>query len=88
MSWKIKVDRRVKKDLKTIPNPVIKRIRLKMESMAENPAKYKHFALKGDRLKGFFRLRVGNWRVFYSLNTNIQEITIWSVIHRKDAYRK
>jgi len=88
VSWKIRVDRRVKKDLKTVPKPVIQRIRLKMESIAENPVQCEHFALKGDKLKGFFRLRVGNWRVFYTLDNDNQEITIWSVIHRKDAYKK
>ena len=86
MSWKIIVDRRVKKELKSVPKQIQERIRLRMGSLAENPYKLKHFALKSERLKGFFRLRVGDWRVFYTLDPNGHEITIWSVKHRKDVY--
>jgi len=35
-----------------------------------------------------YRLRVGDYRVIYQINKSKKEITILSVKHRKDAYRK
>jgi len=88
MNWEILIDRRAIKDLKQIPGNVKKRIKHKIDLVAKNPLEFKHYALQGIRLKGFFRLRVGEYRVFYSLNFDDQEIVIWAVKHRKDAYKK
>lgn len=34
-----------------------------------------------------WRLRVGDYRILYSVDTKKKEITILSVAHRKEAYR-
>ncbi|MCF7809462.1 type II toxin-antitoxin system RelE/ParE family toxin [bacterium] len=54
--------------------------------MSEDPYLFKHIALKSNRLKGYFRLRIGDWRIFYTLDSDNQEIIVWSVRHRGDAY--
>ena len=43
--------------------------------------------LKGD-LKGFFRYRVGNYRVIYAIDFQEKEILVLFINHRKDIYRK
>jgi len=35
-----------------------------------------------------YRLRVGGYRVLYTLDTQIEEITINAIVQRKDAYKK
>lgn len=34
-----------------------------------------------------YRLRAGNYRIIYKIDTKSQTITILDVAHRKDAYR-
>lgn len=36
--------------------------------------------------KGFYRIRSGDYRIVFSINQN--DITIVSILHRKDAYKK
>ena len=43
-------------------------------------------SLHGD-LKGRLKVRVGNYRIVYSVNRNNLVINILRVAHRKDAYR-
>ncbi len=88
MSWKFLIDRRAIKDLHYIPGNVKQRIKLKIDFIANNPVEFKHYALQGERLKGFFRLRIGDYRVFYSLDFDKQEMTVWAVKHRKEAYKE
>ena len=87
MSWKVRIDRRAIKELKIVPKPILQRFRLKTDVLAASPEQFKHFALKGEKLKGFFRLRIGNWRVFCTLDNENKEVVIWSIKHRSDAYK-
>ncbi len=43
--------------------------------------------LKGT-LKGFYRYRVGNYRVIYAIDFKEREILVLFINHRKDIYRK
>ncbi|MBI2831379.1 MAG: type II toxin-antitoxin system RelE/ParE family toxin [Chloroflexi bacterium] len=42
--------------------------------------------LKGE-LNSVFRYRIGNYRVFYTINSEKKLIFILDIAHRKDAYR-
>ncbi|MDJ0737498.1 MAG: type II toxin-antitoxin system RelE/ParE family toxin [Nostocaceae cyanobacterium] len=42
-------------------------------------------ALSAD-LSGLFKLRVGDYRVIYSFDTEVQLITIHQIGHRRDIY--
>ncbi|WP_245911981.1 type II toxin-antitoxin system RelE family toxin [Brunnivagina elsteri] len=37
-------------------------------------------------MSGFFKLRVGDYRVIYTFNTEIQLMTIHKIGHRRDIY--
>lgn len=43
--------------------------------------------LKGT-LKGFYRYRVGNYRVIYAIDFKEKKILVLFINHRKDIYRK
>lgn len=34
-----------------------------------------------------WRIRVGDYRILYTVDSKVNELTILSVMHRKDAYR-
>ena len=62
------------------------RILSKIKWLAENCAHAKHEPLSGD-LAGFFKRRVGDYRVVYMVDTNSHTIEICVIGHRKDIYK-
>ena len=73
-------------DLKTIDRQYIPRILDAIESLAENPFPFQSKKMKGS--ESSYRLRVGDYRVIYQVDTENKVITIYHVRHRKDAYKR
>lgn len=78
--------RRTQKDLDRLDKPVLERIRKAMQMLRQNPRppaarKLRHPAI------GEYRLRVGDWRVFYDVDEEVKAIVILRVMHRREAYR-
>lgn len=63
-----------------------KRIVKKIEILADNPFPSGSKLLKG--FSGFYRIRVGDYRVIYSVQRNVITITIAAIGHRGDIYKK
>ena len=72
--------------LRGMPNNVARTIVGKIDGLAANPfAPNKNLiALKA---VGGFRLRVGDWRVLYTLDTGARTMTIAAIVPRGGAYR-
>jgi mRNA interferase RelE/StbE len=72
-------------DLKRIDKQYISGIIAEIKRLIENPfpANYKKL-VDSERS---YRIRVGNYRVIYQVNTKEQIITIYHVRHRKEAYK-
>ena len=87
MGWKIVIDRKAIRESKSIPKIVRDSLKDKITQVADNPIGYKHTALKGKGFKGMFKLRIGDYRVIYSLDYDQEEMTVWTVKHRKDVYK-
>lgn len=71
----------IKKLDKTIAVPILE----KLERLASNVDEVKHLALTGN-LSGLYKLRVGDYRVLYSLNREERIITVENLGHRKEVY--
>jgi len=79
-------NRRVQKDLNRLDRPVRERILKAVQVLKQNPRpstarKLRHPAI------GEYRLRVGNWRVFYDIDEEAKAIVVLRVMHRREAYR-
>ena len=86
MSYKILIDKKVIKDLKKIDKTwQIKIINKIQTTLTTNP--YTGKKLVGD-LSKYYRLRVGDYRVIYSIDEDIVTVEVVKVSHRKDAYNK
>ena len=84
MSYKILIDDKVIKDMKKIDKIWQKRIIAKIKTiLVENPCSGKK--LVGD-LSHFWRLRVGDYRVIYTIKEEIVTVEVIKVRHRKDVY--
>ena len=81
MTIDIKWDERALNELNKLENQISLRIFKKIEELREGFQSKDVKRLKG---KEEFRLRVGDYRIIFSLVGNL--ITIWKIGHRKNIY--
>jgi mRNA interferase RelE/StbE len=61
------------------------RILRKIEKLAINPRPQDYKELKGD--SGFFRVRVGDYRVIYEIFDEVLIVSVIEIDHRSQVYR-
>ena len=86
MSYKLRYHPSVKeKDLAKINETIKKRIRIAIENrLMVDPVKYGEPLRR--TLKGYRRLRVGDYRIVYKIEQ--EDLLILGICHRKDIYKK
>jgi mRNA interferase RelE/StbE len=85
-SYKIQWKRSAKKELKKLDKQVIRRIIQAVENLAKDPWQSTSKKLVGS--DSIYRIRVGDYRIIYSLESSVLTIEIIKVGHRKEVYRK
>ena len=73
-------------DLKKIDRQYLPRIVNAIESLADDP-----FPAQSKKLvdsESSYRLRVGDYRVIYQVDSEKKVVTIYHVRHRKDVYKR
>ena len=82
--YKIEFKKSVMKDIRRIPNAMLKRIRSAIHGLQTepNPAGCKKIFGYDD----YYRIRVGQYRVVYRVASKIQIVTVIKIGHRKNAY--
>jgi len=78
---------KAKTALKKLDRAKARLIAGKIQWLAENADNLNHEALQG-QWGGAFKLRVGDYRIIYTLNHELNLILIEGVGHRRDVYRK
>lgn len=63
-------------------------IQAKIEWLSLHYDRIPHQALEGKRFRKKFKLRVGDYRVIYSLNKNLKIILIEIIGHRSKIYKE
>ena len=81
LSWK----ESVYKDFRRLPSTVISRIIKKAETLPMNPVPTDSKKLRDT--EHTYRVRVGDYRIIYQINSTDKEILVCRVRHRKDAYK-
>ena len=74
-----------KKEMARIPKTTLERIVKAIDSLADDPRP--HGCLKLEGQENRYRIRVGDYRVIYSIEDDVLRVLIIRVRHRKDAYR-
>lgn len=82
MKYEIEIRKRAEKNLSAIPKPDAQKIADAIFALEDG--------LVGDikKLTNFspeYRLRVGDWRILFEASKN--KITIYRILHRREAYR-
>ncbi len=76
-----------KHDLSQLDRSVARRVLDRVERLAEQGENGPHQALSGD-WSGFFKLRVGDYRVLYRLIHGRNLLVVHRVRHRREVYRE
>ena len=75
----------VRKDLRSLPKPMVARVMKQIESLRDNPFPSRSIKLAGT--EELYRIRVGDYRVVYGVNTEEKEVTVHYVRHLREVYR-
>jgi mRNA interferase RelE/StbE len=86
MTYTLVTPKVVQKQLDTLPNDVYRRILERLEQLTESPRPDGVVKLKGS--KDEYRIRIGDYRVRYTIDDTELIILLVQCKHRKDAYRK
>ena len=77
MPYKILPSREFERDFKKLDKFFQKRIKDKVEEVAENPERYKHLHYD---FKGSCRIRIGKLRIIYSYDVQKQELYVEQIV--------
>ncbi len=78
-------EKRFFKDLDKIPNSDVERIVLAVKNLANDPIPKGYKKLKAS--SEVFRIRQGDYRIIYEIDTENKQIRILCARHRKDVYK-
>ncbi|MCE7936741.1 type II toxin-antitoxin system RelE/ParE family toxin [Candidatus Saccharibacteria bacterium CPR2] len=86
MLYEIRYSHRVKKELKNTPASQRKRIVSKIQGLAKSPRPIGCEKIRGS--KSSYRIRVGTYRIIYSIYDQKLIVFVIKVGHRRDVYKK
>ncbi|HBS04356.1 MAG TPA: type II toxin-antitoxin system mRNA interferase toxin, RelE/StbE family [Leptospiraceae bacterium] len=85
MIYELRLKKSAEKELLDLDRITRQRVVGALENLAQSPGAADTKKLKGSDA---FRLRVGQYRVLYTIDHKESTIEIYSIAHRKDAYRR
>ena len=83
--YKIVFSQTAEKQLGNIPKVSYLRIRDKIDELSGNPRPNGYIKLLG--YKDLFRIRVGVYRIIYTIIDNILTVKVLKIAHRKEIYK-
>lgn len=83
--YKITFKKSVSKDLKSVPKSEIKKILLKVDSLAENPRCEGVVKLSGQEI---YRIRLGLYRIIFEIRDSELVVQVITIGHRSDVYKR
>ena len=84
-SYKVILKPSVHKDLRALPKSTAGRVFKVIEELKNDPLPRQSIKLSG--LEHLYRIRVGDYRIIYEIDLELQEISVFYVRHRRDVYR-
>lgn len=85
MSYHVTLSKPARKYFDRLDATTAKRIGTAMRGLATDPRPRDHSALHGE-WEGYFRIRVGDYRIIYSIDDGIKIVSIFRIGPRGDVY--
>jgi mRNA interferase RelE/StbE len=86
MAYRVEFTHPAEKDLQRLDKTISQNIANKIEWLSQNTEFIFPISLKG-KFKGKYKLRVGDWRIVYSLDHAPRVITVYAIRHRSEIYK-
>lgn len=77
--------RSARKELEALSPPLVQRIFPRIENLAMSPRPHGCRKLEGEM--NLWRIRIGDYRVIYSVNDDSRIVDVIAIRHRREAYR-
>ncbi|MBI4478582.1 MAG: type II toxin-antitoxin system RelE/ParE family toxin [Acidobacteria bacterium] len=84
-SYKVTFKPSVEKDLAHLSRELVLRITKRIELLKARPLPRQALKLEGS--EGLYRLRVGDYRIIYGIDSRVEQIVIHHIRHRREVYR-
>jgi mRNA interferase RelE/StbE len=85
VNYSVRLKRSAEKDLERIPDDTKRRVVEHITMLAREPRPRGCKKLKGQE---DYRVRVGDYRIVYSIDDNIHTVEILAIPNRREVYRK
>lgn len=85
-SYSIVLKPSVERDLRTLPKQVVARVIKRIEDLKGQPLSRQSVKLEG--AENLYRVRVGDYRIIYSVDSDLAQVIVHYVRHRREAYRR
>ncbi len=82
--YRISIERRAAKEIESLPNDALQRIINAIGSLKSTPRPHGVKKLVGEE---GWRVRVGDYRILFTIDDFQKLVTIYRVRHRREAYR-
>lgn len=87
MSYRVLVEEAAQRDLRRLDPQVARRVRQRLLELEQNPRPPGVTKLQNVRPTRY-RVRVGNWRILYSVDDQAKEVRVYRIKPRSQAYRR
>ena len=84
MTYTVRLDRGPKKFLDALHGDIYNRIISALRALSENPRPHGVKKLKGYR--DYWRIRVGDYRVIYTIQNDLLLVVVIRIGHRREVY--
>ena len=83
--WRIAVHREAKRELRRLPRHILQSASESTRALADDPHPAGSSKLMGH--ESLYRIRVGDWRIVYQVDSTARTITVLRVASRAEVYR-
>ncbi len=86
--WSVELSKSILKALERLGKTASSRILDRLEKLAdmENPLRHKDVRALEGKLKGFYRLRVGKYRIIFEMDSENRRIGLLAIVPRGKGY--
>jgi mRNA interferase RelE/StbE len=86
VTYRLEITPAAEHDLRALPAAILARLDARIRALADNPRPRGVEPIRGRR--GGLRLRVGDYRILYTVDDAQQVVIVGRVGHRRDVYRE
>lgn len=82
--YTVSLTSRARRETRKLERQILARVAKAIDELAENPRP--HGCLKVKDREGFWRIRIGDWRIGYDIDDSARLVNVITIGHRREFY--